>query len=186
MLEIAGEKCQICKYGKSYRALGFHHVNPADKLITMSFGGHGIIKILDEITKCILVCNNCHGEIHDGLLEISQIPKIQLTPEKRNEILLRFHKNKKERTNVCICGRHKRKYSKTCKKCVQKARKVERPPKEELERLVWRKPTNLLAKAFGISDSAISKWCKRYGIKKPGVGYWQKSTSNQIRTDIFR
>lgn len=51
-------------------------------------------------------------------------------------------------------------------------RKVIRPSKDELKKLVWEMPTSKLAKIFGVSDNAISKWCKNYDIVKPGRGYW--------------
>lgn len=54
------------------------------------------------------------------------------------------------------------------------SRKVIRPSKEKLKRLVWRTPTTQLSKILGVSGSAISKWCKRYKIIKPSRGYWQK------------
>ncbi len=53
-------------------------------------------------------------------------------------------------------------------------RKVEWPTKEELEKLVWQKPTMHIAKIYGVSDNAIAKWCKKYGISKPPRGYWNK------------
>ncbi|WP_200892372.1 hypothetical protein [Aliterella atlantica] len=53
-------------------------------------------------------------------------------------------------------------------------RKVERPFKEELEKLVWEKPTTQIAKDFGVSGKAIEKWCKGYEIDKPLRGYWMK------------
>lgn len=34
-------------------------------------------------------------------------------------------------------------------------RKVERPSKEELEKLVWEKPTAQIGKNFGVSDKAV-------------------------------
>lgn len=57
------------------------------------------------------------------------------------------------------------------------ARKVIWPTKEELEKLVWEKPTSQLAIELGISDVAIRKWCNKYKINKPGVGYWAKKYS---------
>jgi len=54
------------------------------------------------------------------------------------------------------------------------ARKVKRPSKEELQQLVWTKPTTQIAQDFGVSDKAIEKWCKTYGIEKPPRGYWAK------------
>ena len=56
-----------------------------------------------------------------------------------------------------------------------KARKVERPSKEELEKMLWEKPTTCLAKEFGVSGKAIEKWCKTYGIQKPPRGYWNRN-----------
>lgn len=55
-------------------------------------------------------------------------------------------------------------------------RKVIRPSKEELEKLVWEKPTAQLALLFGVSDKAIGKWCHSYGISKPPRGYWSGKT----------
>lgn len=59
-----------------------------------------------------------------------------------------------------------------CKR--QASRKVERPSKAKLKKLVWKYPTTKLAKRFGVSDAAITKWCKQYRIKKPPRGYWSK------------
>ena len=47
-----------------------------------------------------------------------------------------------------------------------------RPSKEELEKLLWEKPTAQIAKDFGVSDSAVGKWAKFYNLKKPCRGYW--------------
>jgi len=61
-----------------------------------------------------------------------------------------------------------------------KARKVERPSKEALAKMIWEKPTSHIAKDFGVSDKAIEKWCKAYGISKPPRGYWNKQNKCQI------
>lgn len=53
-------------------------------------------------------------------------------------------------------------------------RKVERPSKEELEKLLWEKPTTKIAEQYDVSDKAVGKWAKSYGIEKPPRGYWQK------------
>lgn len=51
------------------------------------------------------------------------------------------------------------------------------PSKEELEKLVWEKPTSILAIDLNVSDTAIGKRCKELDIKKPPRGYWQKKKS---------
>lgn len=51
-------------------------------------------------------------------------------------------------------------------------RKVNRPSKEELTQLIWSKPMKDIATDFSVSDKAIAKWAKSYGITLPGRGYW--------------
>lgn len=64
--------------------------------------------------------------------------------------------------------------------CSQLAsRRAIRPSKEELKKIIWTKPTTQVAKDFGVSDKAIEKWCKAYGIQKPPRGYWAKQQSIQ-------
>ena len=51
---------------------------------------------------------------------------------------------------------------------------------KELERLVWSKPTRLVAADFGVSDTAISKKCRLEGIKKPPRGFWARVNAGKI------
>lgn len=48
------------------------------------------------------------------------------------------------------------------------------PSPEELEVLLWEIPTTEIAKKYGVSDSAVGKWCKKYNLEKPSRGYWRK------------
>ena len=63
-LKING--CAIRGYDKCTQALDFHHVNPEDKkfLINMRNLARYDDKIAKELNKCILLCANCHREIH--------------------------------------------------------------------------------------------------------------------------
>ncbi len=67
----AGGKCVVCSYDRCQRALEFHHMEPGKKDFGLSAKGltMGIDKMREEIKKCILVCSNCHREIHAGLLD---------------------------------------------------------------------------------------------------------------------
>jgi len=72
------------------------------------------------------------------------------------------------------CGTEVAKGSKRCPECDRiRKMKCKRPPKEELAITVWQKPLRIIAKQYGVSDKAVAKWCKRDGIKTPGVGYWR-------------
>jgi predicted HNH restriction endonuclease len=60
-----GGKCSKCGYNKFVEALEFHHINPEEKSLSLSTGkGYSFEKVKDELDKCILVCANCHREIH--------------------------------------------------------------------------------------------------------------------------
>jgi len=64
-LKING--CAICGYNKCDAALDFHHINPEDKCFSLSM--HAINyankRVAEELSKCVLLCKNCHNEIHD-------------------------------------------------------------------------------------------------------------------------
>ena len=71
-IEYKGGKCQICGYGKCDRALKFHHLDPSVK--KFEIGGNHCRKWEDlvlELDKCLLVCGNCHDEVHEGLVDLS-------------------------------------------------------------------------------------------------------------------
>jgi predicted HNH restriction endonuclease len=67
-LNYLGNKCSICGYDKCKRALEFHHIDPSKKEFIIS-GSHcrSWEKIKQELDKCILVCSNCHAELHEKL-----------------------------------------------------------------------------------------------------------------------
>jgi predicted HNH restriction endonuclease len=67
-----GGKCQICGYNRCFRSLTFHHKDPSIKEDKVSFliNSKGKSAAYAEAKKCVLVCSNCHGEIHDGIITI--------------------------------------------------------------------------------------------------------------------
>ena len=56
--------CSVCGYKKSLLALHFHHVGPKVNEVSKMFG-YSRKSLKREIRNCILVCSNCHCEIHD-------------------------------------------------------------------------------------------------------------------------
>ena len=44
----------------------------------------------------------------------------------------------------------------------------------EMQQMVWEMPATHIAQAYGVSDKAIEKFCKKHQIQKPGRGYWAK------------
>lgn len=76
-IEFKGGKCQCCGYAACYNALEFHHPDPSKKDFGVSMDGltRAWSKVQAEIEKCILVCANCHREIHAG---VTQLPMATL------------------------------------------------------------------------------------------------------------
>jgi len=58
--------CAICGYKKCLSALAFHHVggSKVDKVSSLQ----SISAVRNEIDKCVLLCANCHAEVHAGLI----------------------------------------------------------------------------------------------------------------------
>lgn len=66
-VEYKGGKCEKCGYDKYIGAFDFHHINPLEKEYGISKVKHNTFneKIKNELDKCILLCANCHREIHN-------------------------------------------------------------------------------------------------------------------------
>jgi hypothetical protein len=67
-----GGKCMICGYDRSLEALDFHHLDRSQKGFGISSKGltKSWEKIKKELDKCILICANCHREVHAGLTQL--------------------------------------------------------------------------------------------------------------------
>jgi hypothetical protein len=70
--EYKGGKCVVCGYNRSIWALDLHHVDDSTKEFGLSVRGltRSWEKIKSEADKCILVCANCHREIHAGITQL--------------------------------------------------------------------------------------------------------------------
>ena len=161
-VEYKGGCCSVCGYDKYIGSLQFHHVYPENKSFVISdFGFNKFDSLVDELDKCILVCSNCHGEIHGGLVDVVEIFKEQ------QRIFPKYIKNQKpEKIKETV------------------VRPTKRPEKEVLEKLVWEMSCVKIGEMFGVSDNSVNKWCKQYDIVKPGRGEWGKLKSGKIDKPI--
>lgn len=60
----------------------------------------------------------------------------------------------------------------TRKEAALARRKTKWPTQEELQRLVWEKPVEMLAVEYGVKGNAIRHWAKRLGVALSPSGYW--------------
>jgi Zn finger protein HypA/HybF involved in hydrogenase expression len=141
-----------------------------------------------------LLCPNCHSqtetyksknitgkrkvsdaELSDALFEsdyISQaLIKVGLAPRGGNyarakriieekEIAMRVKK-----LHYCHCGKRIDRSAKECQECsfISK-RKVDRPNKEELQKMIKEMSWIAIGKQYGVSDNAVRKWARKYNL----------------------
>ena len=174
LVTIFGGKCQFCGYNKTNKALEFHHVNPEEKEITLSTIGlsRKWEVIIKEIKKCILVCANCHREIHAKFVSQIEIDRIynqnyfyinnELDAEIVNE-----KKIKKIWDKKCLfCKKHFKTHEKKqiyCSykcSCINKRKVKDRPSKEHLLKEIEEMGYRGTGKKYGVSDNAVKFWLK--------------------------
>ena len=68
-VEYKGGKCEICGYDLCIEALEFHHKDTSSKDFGISQKGYtrSWKKVVEELNKCMMVCANCHRELHAKL-----------------------------------------------------------------------------------------------------------------------
>ena len=188
LISISGSKCNICGYNKAISALEFHHINPEEKEYGLAQKGtcHKLENDIQELKKCILVCANCHREIHEGFYNNEELLKIKIfNEEEAQKALEDNHKKKFREKKYCInCGKELSYDTQGlyCINCIGLTRrKTDRPSRAELKQLIRKKPFTKIAEQYKVSDNAIRKWCKAENLpstKKEINSYsdenWQK------------
>lgn len=179
VIEAFGGKCCVCGYNKSRHSLALHHLDPSEKDIGLASIVANPIKwekIVVELRKCILVCHNCHSEIHANDCETEaplDAPRFneEFVDYKKNEVI--DERRKVEDLEPCpICGGDKPRYNKTCSyNCAAKLTgKVDwdnidlAAMKEELGSYT------AVAGQLDISEAAVRKrWKKIFPVTQQGV-----------------
>jgi len=155
IVKICGNKCCICGYDKCYEALEFHHVNEKDFTIANALMTYPWHQILKEVEKTILVCANCHREIHNGFYSNN------ILKEKLKENVDRIHYYIQYEQLILILNSLLKERINNIKRS---RRKVERPTYKqfivEMNELHWNYCA--MGRKYGVSDNAIRKWEKAY------------------------
>jgi hypothetical protein len=171
LVNAMGGCCVICGYNKCNAVLAFHHLDPSKK--DFSFGGvranpQSIDKIIIEVKKCIMVCHNCHTEIHAGITSVPENVK-SFDEEIYKTEVLKF-KPTKELKYCFSCNKEIPLKQKACSTiCANKNRSKIDWSKIDLENELKTKYISQLAKELGCSDNAINKRLKKMGIDKSSI-----------------
>lgn len=175
-----GDKCNICGYNKSKNALAFHHVDPSKKDFSISSARASALnwqKTVEEVKKCILVCHNCHSEIHEGITEIPE------NYTRFNENYVEYRLRDFRQLSCLLCGKSRTKASKKyCSiECFNNSKeKKNRPTKEELQKMLENMPVTHIASEYGVTSNSVAKWCKKFEIETKPRGYWNKVNAGLI------
>lgn len=172
-VDIMGGCCQLCGYNYSLQALEFHHIDPQIKQFQISDNLLRDIKMVyEELQKCILVCANCHREIHTHFNDYhlvssyNQEKALYYLQEEEKYQLQHLHTEIK----YCpVCGKiihsMRDKYcSISCAHIVQQHCNI--PSQQELKQMIRTMPFTQIGKYFSVSDSAVRKWCDKYKLPR--------------------
>jgi hypothetical protein len=83
LIQEKGGCCERCGYGHNAAALAFHHPDPSSKSFGIDLRKCSNTSwqiLLAEASKCVLLCLNCHAEVHN--------PDFSLRPFKEPSPLL--------------------------------------------------------------------------------------------------
>lgn len=72
LVEYKGGKCQLCGYVGYHGVFDFHHKGDSPKSFGISARGlsRSWESLKTEADKCVLICANCHREVHGGVRQI--------------------------------------------------------------------------------------------------------------------
>lgn len=70
-----GGKCERCGYSTYLGALDFHHLDSTEKEFTVGDRDFKLEQCVEEIKKCVMICSNCHRELHANLWNIEELKK---------------------------------------------------------------------------------------------------------------
>lgn len=165
--KIFHSKCCLCGFDEVQEALEFHHVNLEEKSFQIcNSRTKSLKKQLEELKKTILVCSNCHRGIHNNIYKVPDNWKDFYDYEVEKQLLEKLENATKHKIYYCRrCGKEIKNNTKYCIECghiVQQ--KCNRPSREELKEMIRNLPFTTIAKKYEISDNAIRKWCKKYGL----------------------
>lgn len=149
-------ECSECLLGDSYN----------DKPLSLQLDHINGVSNDNRLENLRFLCPNCHSQ----------------TPT--------FAGKRFRQTYLCSCGKEMSSTSEHCKQCQvdkivhyndpSRKTKINWPSPEEIQKLVWEISTVQLAKQLGVSDNAISKFCKTFNISKPPRGYWSQKKHGAI------
>ena len=185
--DLKGGKCERCGYSRCQDALHFHHIDESKKRfgIASAAGFRPWEEIAEELEICILVCSNCHAEIHSAE-----------TKERRGAAMWSKSKAALEATNLSQSrsdGRDRR-------RCLDCGTRIERP--KARCQSCWRsyvRSNSLLpqdpilisdevdahgyevvGRMYGVTGAAVKRRLMADGFHRPRKKYQRRSSNSGV------
>lgn len=162
-----GGACLVCGYHRHVGALTFHHIDPKTKKFGISGHVRAWVSIKAELDKCVLVCQNCHTEIHGGFIHLAPYLVKNPSPSDGDRMLAmaglapRGHRVAK----TCVrCGASIQPTSTRCRSCAGRLHptKILWPDPEALDQAVRATSLSAVGRQLGVSNKAVAKRLARY------------------------
>ena len=98
-IDYLGGQCSQCSYDRCGEALEFHHLESSEKDFGISNQGYtrSWKRVEEELKKCMLLCANCHREVHASL-QLLRETAVEKSGEFREA--LKFSKGNPERSSL--------------------------------------------------------------------------------------
>lgn len=154
LVNLMGGSCTNCGYNKNFSALVFHHKDPNLKKFSLdsrTLANRAWHLVLEESKKCILLCHNCHSELHNPDCLTS------------NYNLEYVHKPTVVDKYCISCGKKITKSATRCAQCQGKTQeKIAWPKTQQLQQMVSNTSYRAVGELLGVSDVAVKKRIVKY------------------------
>lgn len=161
-----GGKCEKCGYDNiNYlRVFEFHHLNPDEKDFAISGKSYKYETLRLEADKCILLCSNCHKELHEDLDREKREERFKdldntLSPHVCKENRKKGWRSRKILKECLHCNKETTNYKYCSLKCATDSNQI-LPSKEVLLELKKTMSNIEIGKKFGVSEAPVRKKLK--------------------------
>lgn len=148
---------QTCENWKGWV---YEHVMIAEEMIGRRLRDDEVVHHLDgdrtnnRYSNLLVLENGQHSKLHKWIDQGCQFTPHEINTGNNNKYC--------ERCNKTLQLKQKKWCSPECTSIMK--RKVERPSKEELKVLIAENNWLKLGRMFGVSDNAVRKWARQYGL----------------------
>jgi len=163
LIDAFGGKCAICEYNKCNEVFEFHHLDPSEKDFQWSQVNGSIRSwsvLVHEMQKCVMLCSNCHKEVHAG------VAAIPVDVQRFDDTLIRVQwlYVVDVHDNCPVCGGQKVKSLTTCSvECARrnKIRIVDWDIHNVVELVEQYKTYTAVGELLGVTGAAVARKYKR-------------------------